>query len=149
MVLISNKLIKLVKVLAVALTLMFYSTVAREVISMLTFAASIRADKYMVRESLLCSYQAPPTPSSTSPLPQWEEADLEEQQLRQKLHEMTDNISDHSLTSDEEESSRPEEDAKPSRIPTRPTSRASIIVSRLEEEQPEQPDSEKVEIPVD
>lgn len=99
--------------------------------------------------SLLCSYQAPPTPSSTSPLPQWEEADLEEQQLRQKLHEMTDNISDHSLTSDEEESSRPEEDAKPSRIPTRPTSRASIIVSRLEEEQPEQPDSEKVEIPVD
>lgn len=94
--------------------------------------------------------QAPPTPNSTSPLPQWEEVDLEEQQLRQKLHEMTDNISDHSLSSDEDEPSRPhssqeipawrspEGEAKPSRLPTRPTSRTSIIISRLEEEQPQQ-----------
>lgn len=50
----SNKLIKLVIVLAVVLTLMFYSTVASEVISTLTFAVSIRADKYMVSESLIC-----------------------------------------------------------------------------------------------
>ncbi|XP_051259990.1 melanophilin isoform X2 [Dicentrarchus labrax] len=94
--------------------------------------------------------QAPPTPNSTSPLPQWEEVDLEEQQLRQKLQEMTDNISDHSLSSDEDEPSRPhssqeipawrspEGEAKPSRLPTRPTSRTSIIISRLEEEQPQQ-----------
>ncbi|XP_035531803.1 melanophilin isoform X3 [Morone saxatilis] len=94
--------------------------------------------------------QAPPTPNSTSPLPQWEEVDLEEQQLRQKLHEMTDNISDHSLSSDEDEPSRPhssqeipawrspEVEVKPSRLPTRPTSRTSIIISRLEEEQPQQ-----------
>ncbi|XP_075886955.1 melanophilin-like [Nelusetta ayraudi] len=92
------------------------------------------------------------TPSSTSPVPQWEEADFEEQQLRQRLNEMADNISNHSLTSDdeeeeeeeeekeeeeeeEEESNRPQEEAKPSRIPTRPTSRASVAASRLEEEQ--------------
>ncbi|XP_047456119.1 melanophilin isoform X2 [Mugil cephalus] len=92
-------------------------------------------------------HQAPVTPNSTSPLPQWEEVDLEELQLRQKLSEMTDNISDHSLTSDEEEEpSRPQSsqeapawrssqgDFKPPRVPTRPTSRASIVVSRLEEE---------------
>lgn len=70
---------------------------------------------------------------------------MEEQRLRQKLHELTDNISDHSLTSDEEESSRPEEDARPSRLPIRPASRASIVVSRLEEERPEQTDSEQVQ----
>ncbi|XP_018534147.1 melanophilin isoform X1 [Lates calcarifer] len=99
--------------------------------------------------------QAPLTPNSTSPLPQWEEVDLEEQQLRQKLHEMTDNISDHSLTSDEDESNRPhssqeipvwrspEGDARPSRLPTRPTSRTSIVASNLEEEQPQQTDSQK------
>ncbi|XP_070770867.1 melanophilin isoform X2 [Enoplosus armatus] len=99
--------------------------------------------------------QAPPTPNSTSPLPQWEEVDLEEQQLRQKLHEMTDNISDHSLTSEEDESNgphssqeipawrSPDGDAKPTRLPTRPTSRTSIIVSRLEEEQPQLTDSQK------
>lgn len=81
-------------------------------------------------------------------MPQWEEVDFEEQQLRQKLDEMTDNISDHSLTSDEEEeeeeeeSSRPQEDAKPSRLPIRSASRASIVVSRLEEEPT---DSEKVD----
>ncbi|CAK6973918.1 melanophilin [Scomber scombrus] len=92
------------------------------------------------------------TPDSASPLPQWEEVDLEEQQLRQKLHEMTDNISDHSL-SDEEESEKvnmpvksqeiqawrsPEREAKPSRIPSRPTSRTSIVLSRVGERQPEQ-----------
>nr|XP_046259724.1 melanophilin isoform X2 [Scatophagus argus] len=88
------------------------------------------------------SDQAPPTPNSSSPLPQWEEVDLEEQQLRQKLHEMTDNISDHSLSSDEDESNRPEEDAKPSRLPTRLASRTGIIVSRLEEE-PQLTDSEQ------
>ncbi|KAI3355915.1 hypothetical protein L3Q82_004463 [Scortum barcoo] len=101
--------------------------------------------------------QAPPTPNSTSPLPQWEEVDLEEQQLRQKLHEMTDNISDHSLSSDEEESNRPhssqeipswraaEGEAKPTRLPTRPTSRTSIIVSRLGDEEPQQTDSLKTD----
>ncbi|XP_041807076.1 melanophilin isoform X2 [Chelmon rostratus] len=102
--------------------------------------------------------QAPPTPSSTSPLPQWEEVDAEEQLLRRKLDEMTDNISDHSLTSDEDESSRPpspqeisarrspEGGAKPSRIPARPTSRTSITISRLEEEQPLQMASEQTNI---
>ncbi|XP_070832860.1 melanophilin isoform X1 [Chaetodon trifascialis] len=102
--------------------------------------------------------QAPPTPSSTSPLPQWEDVDSEEQQLRRKLDEMTDNISDHSLTSDEDEPSRPpspqevpawrspEGDAKPSRLPTRPTSRTSISISTLEEEQPLQVDSEKTNL---
>ncbi|XP_073330356.1 melanophilin [Pagrus major] len=90
--------------------------------------------------------QAPPTPSSSSPLPQWEEVDLEEQQLRQKLHQMTDNISDHSLSSDEEGSSRTEVDTKPSRLPTRPTSRSSITVSRLEEELPQQTHSEKTNV---
>ncbi|XP_056282701.1 melanophilin [Pseudoliparis swirei] len=97
--------------------------------------------------------QAPPTPSSTSPLPQYEEEDLEEQQLRQKLLKMTDNISDHDLTSDEDEAGgplssqeipvwrSPEGEATPTRIPTRiptrPTSRTSIVLCRLEEERPE------------
>ncbi|XP_045909041.1 melanophilin isoform X3 [Micropterus dolomieu] len=99
--------------------------------------------------------QDPLTPNSPSPLPQFEEVDLEEQQLRQKLLEMTDNISDHSLTSDEDEPNRPHSsqeipawkspdgDVRPTRLPTRPTSRASIIVSRLEEEQPQLTDSQK------
>ncbi|XP_040004329.1 melanophilin isoform X2 [Xiphias gladius] len=99
--------------------------------------------------------QASPTPNSISPLPQWEEVDLEEQQLRQKLYEMTDNISDHSLTSDEDESNRPhssqeipswrspEGDAKAFKLPTRSTSRTSILVSRFEEEKPQQTDSQK------
>ncbi|XP_063744789.1 melanophilin isoform X2 [Eleginops maclovinus] len=98
--------------------------------------------------------EAPQTPNSTSPLPQCEDVDLEEQQLRQKLHQMTDNISDHSLTSDEDEPSRPlssqeipawrshDVDAKPTRIPTRPPSRSSIILCRLEEEQPQLSDSQ-------
>lgn len=113
-------------------------------------------------QSLFCSAhtdQTPPSPSSTSPIPQWEDVDLEEQQLRQKLHEMTDNISDKSLTSDDEEESNklpypqeipawksPEREAKPSRLPTRSTSRSSIVVSRLEEEQLQQTESQKVEI---
>lgn len=81
--------------------------------------------------------------------------DLEELQLRRKLHEMTDNISDHSLSSDEEEPARPhssqditawrssEAEAKPSRLPTKAMSRSSITVSRLDEKQP----LEKVEQP--
>ncbi|XP_072253721.1 melanophilin [Leuresthes tenuis] len=102
-----------------------------------------------------------PTAPSTSPS-QWEEVDLEEQQLRQKLHKMTDNISDHSLTSDEDESNRPyssaevtawksssQGDPKPSRIPTRPTSRASITNSRLEDEMPLQSDSQKRDYPLE
>ncbi|XP_005939860.1 melanophilin isoform X1 [Haplochromis burtoni] len=100
--------------------------------------------------------QTSPTPSSTSPLPQWNEVDLEEQQLRQRLHEMTDNISDHSLTSDDEDEPErphssqeilawrsPQADPRPSKLPIRPTSRASIVVSRLEEEQPQQTESLK------
>lgn len=90
--------------------------------------------------------QDPTTPSSTSPVPQWE-VEFEEQQLRQKLDEMADSISNHSLTSEdedeeEEESHLPPEEASPCRIPTRPTSRASITVSILEEEQT---DTEKVQ----
>ncbi|XP_060945198.1 melanophilin [Limanda limanda] len=101
--------------------------------------------------------QASLTPSSSSPLPQWEGVDQEEQQLRQKLHDMTHNISDHSLTSDEDEDESngphssqqevpawrsPEGDSKPSRLPTRPSSRASTVDSILEEE-PQQTDSQK------
>uniref|UniRef100_A0A3Q2UQW3 Melanophilin-like n=1 Tax=Fundulus heteroclitus TaxID=8078 RepID=A0A3Q2UQW3_FUNHE len=99
-----------------------------------------------------------PTPQGPSPRPpQWEEVDLEEQQLRQKLHQLTDNISDHSLTSDEDECDRPSSsqgvpswwspqgDRRPSRIPTRPTSRTSISSSRLEEELPLQWDSLKAD----
>ncbi|AWP12720.1 putative melanophilin-like [Scophthalmus maximus] len=86
---------------------------------------------------------------------QWGGVDLEEQQLRQKLHEMTNDISDHSLTSDEDESSTPhssqgvpawrspEGDARPSRLPIRPTSRTSTVDSILEEEQPQETDSQK------
>uniref|UniRef100_A0A671V9R0 Melanophilin n=1 Tax=Sparus aurata TaxID=8175 RepID=A0A671V9R0_SPAAU len=100
-----------------------------------------------LEQNVISTYdQAPPTPTSSSPLPQWEEVDLEEQQLRQKLHEMTDNISDHSLSSDEEGSGRPEVETKPSRLPTRPTSRSSITVSRLEEEPPQQTHPEKTNV---
>ncbi|KAM3862170.1 melanophilin [Diretmus argenteus] len=80
---------------------------------------------------------APQTPTSSSPLPQWEEVDLEEQQLRQKLDEMTGNISDHGLTSDEDESSMPHSpwENPGCRSPegdgysSRPTSRAGSLVS--------------------
>ncbi|XP_004081432.2 melanophilin isoform X1 [Oryzias latipes] len=88
-----------------------------------------------------------PTPPRVSPPLQWEDVDSEEQQLRQKLHQMTDNISDHSLTSDDEESFRPlsspevpawrspQGDGKPSRTPTRSSSRTSTVNSKPEEEQ--------------
>lgn len=93
-----------------------------------------------------------PNPQSPTPLPQWEVVDMEEQQLRQKLDQLTENISDKS--SDEEESSglqsseeipawsSPQVDLRLSRIPTRPTSRprSSIGSRRLEEET----DSEQV-----
>ncbi|KAG7503500.1 melanophilin-like isoform X1 [Solea senegalensis] len=99
--------------------------------------------------------QASSTPNSDSPLPQSEGVDLEEQQLRQKLREMTNNISDHSLSSDEDEPKRPHSsheitawrsldgDVRPSRIPTRPTSRTSIVDFRVGE-QPQQNDSQKI-----
>nr|XP_043875687.1 melanophilin isoform X3 [Solea senegalensis] len=86
---------------------------------------------------------------------QSEGVDLEEQQLRQKLREMTNNISDHSLSSDEDEPKRPHSsheitawrsldgDVRPSRIPTRPTSRTSIVDFRVGE-QPQQNDSQKI-----
>ncbi|KAF7667293.1 hypothetical protein LDENG_00068660 [Lucifuga dentata] len=91
--------------------------------------------------------QAPQDPDSTSPPPQWEEVDLEEQQLRQKLSKMTDNISDYSLSSDEDESKRPqaEEDANPAKPPTRPTSTASVSVPTAEERQKEQQTSHSSE----
>lgn len=88
---------------------------------------------------LFFSTQQAPTPNSTPPFPQWEEADLEEQQLRQKLNKMADNISDQSESSEEEE-----EEEKPSGLSIRPASRSSIICSRLEEHQT---DSEKVDGP--
>ncbi|XP_056145718.1 melanophilin [Lampris incognitus] len=53
-------------------------------------------------------HQAPQNPASSIPPPKWEEAKLEEQQLRQRLEEMTGNISDPGLTSDEDESKRPD-----------------------------------------
>uniref|UniRef100_A0A672FS14 Melanophilin-like n=2 Tax=Salarias fasciatus TaxID=181472 RepID=A0A672FS14_SALFA len=95
------------------------------------------------------------SPSSSSPLPPLEDVDLEELQLRQKLHELTDNISDHSLTSDEDEPRRPLSsqenpgwrspalESMRSRIPSRPSSRTSIMVSRPEEELAQQADSQK------
>uniref|UniRef100_A0A3Q3IHW2 RabBD domain-containing protein n=1 Tax=Monopterus albus TaxID=43700 RepID=A0A3Q3IHW2_MONAL len=107
-------------------------------------------------DSMNSTPQATPTPKSTSPLPQWEEEeDLEEQQLRQKLHEMTEKISDHSLSSDEDEFNRPhslqekparrspEGNAKTSKLPTRLPSRTSIVVSTLEEKQLQPTDSLK------
>lgn len=84
-----------------------------------------------------------PSPQTPTP-PQREEVDLEEQQLRQKLHELTDNISDQS--SDEDRSGGPQSsqeipawrssqvDLKPSRIPTRSSSRLSSRSCRWEEE---------------
>ncbi|XP_078142337.1 melanophilin [Centroberyx gerrardi] len=95
------------------------------------------------------------TPASTSPLPQWEDVDLEEQQLRQKLDEMTGNISDHDLTSDEDESNRPlspretpgwrspEWEGSMTKPPSRPTSRTGVLVSSPVEKQHTQTESEK------
>ncbi|XP_061579022.1 melanophilin isoform X2 [Cololabis saira] len=88
--------------------------------------------------------QAPTLHTTYSP-PQWEEVDMEELQLREQLHRMTDNISDHSLTSDDDADHRPQscqdipewrgpqEDPGPFRIPTRPTSRDSNVSSRVGE----------------
>ncbi|KAM9365623.1 melanophilin-like isoform 2-T2 [Pholidichthys leucotaenia] len=111
-----------------------------------------------LEQNVMSSYnQTPVTPSSSSPLPLWQEVDMEEQLLRQKLHQMTDNISDHSLTSDDDDGDEEQEgkssqeipvwrsprgDFKPSRLPTRPTSRTSIVVSRLEEESHQHSDPE-------
>lgn len=52
---------------------------------------------------------SPPEPASvsSSPQPQWVQVDMEELQLRQKLDELTGNISDHGLTSEEDEPKRP------------------------------------------
>ncbi|KAM6934551.1 melanophilin [Xenentodon cancila] len=97
--------------------------------------------------------------STSSPL-QWEEVDMEELQLREQLHRMTDNISDHSLTSDEEEDPRPQssqdipvwksppEDPGPFRLPTRPTSRDSIVSSRAEEIYNSSESLEKKDLPL-
>ncbi|CAL1582636.1 unnamed protein product [Knipowitschia caucasica] len=101
------------------------------------------------------------TPSSVSPMPEWE-VELEEQQLRQKLSQMTHDISDHSLSDDDDEEeeeregslvSRPQSsldssvwrspllgDALTTRIPTRPSSRLSSFsaASKSEEKQGEE-----------
>ncbi|XP_068185391.1 melanophilin isoform X2 [Antennarius striatus] len=99
-----------------------------------------------IEQNVTLAYdQAPPTPTSTSPLPPFEEVDEEEQQLRQKLHELTNYISDRSLTSDEDEPTGPPADAKPSRIPTRPASRASTVLSGSEE-QPQQNESQETDL---
>lgn len=103
------------------------------------------------------------TPSSVSPLPQWE-VELEEQQLRQKLNEMTDNISDHSDEEEEEEEEHPNQASRPqssqdipawrsplqgdafiSKIPTRPSSRLSSAGGRTEERTPQPGDDLKME----
>ncbi|XP_014835481.1 PREDICTED: melanophilin-like [Poecilia mexicana] len=72
------------------------------------------------------------TAQSPSPprLPQWDEEELEEQQLRLKLHQLTHNISDQSLSSEEDEAgwiptrtrtrTRLEEDLKADRLPLSP-----------------------------
>ncbi|XP_029981130.1 melanophilin-like isoform X2 [Sphaeramia orbicularis] len=90
---------------------------------------------------------------------QWEDADLEEQQLRQKLDKMTDDISDHSVTSDEEEeeSNGPfssqdpltwrsplQGDSHVSKIPTKPTSKTGTVVCTPEERQLQQTNFQKV-----
>lgn len=68
---------------------------------------------------------------------------MEEQQLRQKLNKMADNIRDQSESSEEEdEEAEEEEEEKPSGLSIRPASRSSIIFSRLEKHQS---DSEKVD----
>ncbi|KAK2839445.1 hypothetical protein Q5P01_013185 [Channa striata] len=111
-----------------------------------------------LEQSVSSTYeQAHLTPNSASPLPHLGDVDLEEQLLRQKLHQMTDNISDHSLSSDDEESKRPqssqeipgwrgpEGNVKPSRLPTRAASRNSLVISTGEAEQLQQTESQKTE----
>uniref|UniRef100_A0A4W5RIZ4 RabBD domain-containing protein n=1 Tax=Hucho hucho TaxID=62062 RepID=A0A4W5RIZ4_9TELE len=80
--------------------------------------------------------------SCTSPLTQWEEVDLEELQLRQKLDQLTGNISDKGLSSEEDEPKRPPSpkesperrrrlrgDVSPSGSLSRPSSRLGIMIS--------------------
>ncbi|XP_077393082.1 melanophilin isoform X2 [Festucalex cinctus] len=90
--------------------------------------------------------EAPQARDSTSPLSGLDDVDVEEHQLRQKLNAMVGDISDRSLTSDEEESNRSlssqeisavvasrEADKKSVRVPSRPTSSRSVVVPRLNE----------------
>lgn len=67
---------------------------------------------------------------------------MEEQQLRQKLNKMADNIRDQSESSEDEEAEEEEKEEKPSGLSIRSPSRSSIIFSRLEKHQS---DSEKVD----
>ncbi|KAJ8012441.1 hypothetical protein DPEC_G00042800 [Dallia pectoralis] len=80
--------------------------------------------------------------SSTSPLPQLDQEDLEERLLRQKLDQLTGNISDKALSSDEDEPTLPlsardspcrrslKGDLSPSPSLTRSSSRPVIMMSR-------------------
>ncbi|XP_061548681.1 melanophilin [Phycodurus eques] len=92
--------------------------------------------------------KSPHVQDDNSPLPGWEDADIEEHQLRQKLIAMAGDISDHSLSSDEEDSNRSlfsqlilaseiatsrEGDKKSTKVPSRPTSRTSVEVPRMDE----------------
>lgn len=90
----------------------------------------------LISTLFLQASQASHTPASSSPLPQWEEVDQEEQQLRQKLRqkldEMTGNISDQGLTSDEDEPNRPlspRECASPAKPPSTPSSTLGNLVN--------------------
>ncbi|XP_054643293.1 melanophilin [Dunckerocampus dactyliophorus] len=97
--------------------------------------------------------ESPRVPDKASPPHGWEKVDIEEHQLRLKLNEMTCDISDHSLSSDEEESNlqkmaaavatNQEGDKALTRTPSRPTSRASIVLPRLTELNPQLSDSDK------
>ncbi|XP_041857351.1 melanophilin isoform X2 [Melanotaenia boesemani] len=129
------------------------STVPPQIIDLNIRMSAIESLLNRLEQKVIPTNHEVPTAHSTSP-PQWEEVDLEEQQLRQKLHKMTDNISDYSLTSDEDEPQRPYSASevsalgcpkgRPSRIPTRPTSTASPANSRLEDEMLQQTDAEKM-----
>ncbi|XP_077436022.1 melanophilin [Vanacampus margaritifer] len=84
--------------------------------------------------------EAPQARDGASPLSGLEDADIVEHQLRQKLMAMAGDISDHSLTSDEDESNRSvssqesrEADKKSTSVPSRPTSSRSVVAPRLNE----------------
>ncbi|XP_061697376.1 melanophilin [Syngnathoides biaculeatus] len=91
--------------------------------------------------------KSPQPQDSTSPLLSGEDVDIEEHQLRKKLIAMAGDISDHSLSSDEEDSKRSlfsqeilaseiatsRGDKKSTKVPSRPTSRTSVVVPRLDE----------------
>nr|XP_057937262.1 melanophilin [Doryrhamphus excisus] len=102
--------------------------------------------------------KSPQIPDKASPPHGWEEVDIEEHQLRQKLNEMAGDISDHSLSSDEEEASNlsvslqemaaavaaiQDGDKTLTRTPSRPTSRALTAVPRLTELNPQPSNSDK------